>query len=87
DAGDAPNVTIFPNPCTHEVTVSVENCISSYLQIELFDLLGKKLNEWSFGESSSVFEAQLNIENLPPSVYILKISGSCGVMVFKLEKN
>jgi tetratricopeptide (TPR) repeat protein len=76
-------LTIYPNPTHNEVTVSVNNPLMTISRIEIFDIFGRVV----LSETANVSSANLNINSLPNSVYLMKISMSNGnVEVRKLVK-
>lgn len=62
-------VQIYPNPVTNgKIYVNSEN--NSYKEIELYDMLGKRVLSTDMTSS----QKELNVTNLKAGVYILKIS-------------
>jgi len=81
-----PTVLLYPNPFNTNLQVNVENWDSDVLHIELYDMLGKKLNEWKFENVTGNYSQSLNMDNYAPAVYVIKINTANGVIVRKLEK-
>lgn len=68
-------LTVFPNPTTGFITVTVEQPVS----FALFDLLGNQLQTGSFSSGSNT----LDLENTPTGIYFLKAGNSTR----KISKN
>lgn len=66
---------VFPNPAHDEVTVTLNIDIAHDLEINLFDLLGRKIcgveKQNAIGEINSRF----NVENLAQGIYYISIKG------------
>jgi len=81
-----PSVMLYPNPFNNQLFVATENWDMNSLDMELYDMLGKKLATWSFDGVSPEFVKQLDITDLPPAMYVVKIKTSTGITVRKIEK-
>jgi len=81
-----PIIFIYPNPFSDELTMDIENWNMDQLEIEMFDILGKKIGQWTLKNVNSHVIHQLNPGNLPPAMYLIKIKTSDGVVVRKVEK-
>lgn len=75
-------LSVFPNPFENVITVELEN--DQRLDITLFDLLGKKVAEYSDYKSGSLHT--LNTKNLPAGEYILKCESEQNVWIRKVMK-
>ncbi len=62
-------VSLYPNPTTGELTIRSNTPTTS---VVITDLLGKTLSSIEYGDR----EAKLNIADLVPGVYIVRINGS-----------
>lgn len=77
-------ITVFPNPTTDFITMSVENYEFETLQYQLYDNNGKML----LGEKTNKLETKIEIGNLPTAVYFLKIfNQNKEIKTFKIIKN
>ncbi|MBP7464443.1 MAG: T9SS type A sorting domain-containing protein, partial [Bacteroidales bacterium] len=81
-----PSIILYPNPFNNQLFVATENWDMNSLDMELYDVLGKKLATWSFSGVSPEFVKQLDITDLPPAMYVVKIKTSTGITVRKIEK-
>lgn len=66
------NFDVYPNPAEDELTISWSNeAPNNNLSISIFDLMGRELKNTD--ESSSAMN-KINIGQLPPGIYLLKVS-------------
>ena len=64
-------VGIYPNPASDLVAIQVKNLVNQNLTVELFDVSGKKLNETTILQGSSI--GYFDTSTLYEGVYLLKI--------------
>lgn len=76
---------VYPNPASNWLTVSVINKPTGNINIEIFDLRGKRI----FAENKLLTnDNTLNVSSLSNGIYILKLSFSDGSTdVFKVSVN
>jgi hypothetical protein len=60
--------TLFPNPCTTEITVSFFDQESAG-KLEILNSLGEVVKSEKFGETTT----KVNVENLSPGIYLLQL--------------
>lgn len=76
-----------PNPYTTETTLEYELHQSSYVQMSLYNHLGKKVTDLvSKNQSEGKHEIKLNGNNLPAGVYFCTLKTHTGIAVKKLIK-
>lgn len=80
-SNDLVNVSVYPNPSSSSWTVNSAN--KSILSIELYDMLGKRINVYT-AEGKTV---SINNEALSNGVYFAKINSNSGTKTVKLIKN
>lgn len=73
-------IKIFPNPANTEVQIEIED--SPPRLIEIFDINGKLIRQWSTTSQCN----KLNISDLKSSIYLIKISSDCQIYWEKLIK-
>lgn len=77
-------MVVFPNPTTGEITLKTGSYTSESLQYELFDLNGREIKTQKIPQT----EMQIHLENLPPSLYFLKVLDQNKLLkTFKIIKN
>jgi hypothetical protein len=72
--------SVYPNPATNQITISNRQNIN-IKSVELIDNTGRKIKQW---ENLSFGENVLNLENILPGVYFLRIEIGNEIMVEKL---
>ncbi len=78
------DVSAYPNPTTHYLTLHIGNTLSENLHFELCDLGGKILERRKISNSTET----INMENLATAAYFLKVSNANNqIKIFKIIKN
>jgi hypothetical protein len=78
------DVSAYPNPTTHYLTLHIGNTLSENLHFELCDLGGKILERRKISNSTET----INMENLATAAYFLKVSNANNqIKIFKITKN
>lgn len=89
DVGNAPHqlegVTVFPNPVSGTLFVRLELGASQNMELELFDLPGRKVRSASFAAVQSDL-LPLDVAGLPDGLYFLLVKTSEGNGVWKVVK-
>ena len=67
--------TIYPNPVVEETTVSIHSK-SAIRQITIFDIKGTLIDQFQYQSNQS--RQKINLGNLSPGVYMLKVSDKNG---------
>jgi len=73
------NITLYPNPTSSEMTVVLNNPAVKIVEMELYDLFGKKVQQQTVNQSYGT----LNMNELSQGVYILKVRLSQGDVVMR----
>ncbi len=68
-AGRTPDILLYPNPTTNELTVTASDKITS---IAITTLLGQTLYTYLYNAP----QVQVDVSSLPPGIYLLRINGS-----------
>ena len=78
------DVSAYPNPTIHSLTLNVGNALSENLHFELCDLGGKIIERRKIINSTET----INMENLATATYFLKVSNANNqIKIFKIIKN
>ncbi len=64
---------VFPNPCTENVNIEIDNCASQIFNIELFDRFGTRVIKRSLNTSNSD-QISIPVSDLPNGVYFLNMT-------------
>lgn len=81
-------VNAFPNPFESSVKIEItpRSVFDKKLDVEIYDYLGKKVIEPKFKYDSAKYFADVNFENLPPSVYYVVVSFGAERFSFPIMK-
>ena len=78
------DITAYPNPTTHFLTLNIGNALSETLHFQLCDLGGKIIERRKITNRTET----INMENLATATYLLKVSNANNeVKIFKIIKN
>jgi len=78
------DVSAYPNPTTHFLTLHIGNTLSQNLHFELCDLNGKIIERRKINSSTEA----INMESLATASYFLKVSNPNNqIKIFKIIKN
>jgi hypothetical protein len=83
-------LNIYPNPFNSDLDIEITLARSEKLKMELFDILGNKVNTFSEQEYTDGYhdiKLDLSSKHLSAGVYFLKISSDSGSIVKKITKS
>jgi len=83
---DKPIISVYPNPFNSTVNIEFENWDLNHVEIELLDITSRTIQKWNLKNTLSNFVHEVNLSNLNPAMYMLKIKTSSGVVIRKVEK-
>lgn len=67
-------ITLYPNPAQGEVTISLQNAITTPVEITLTDITGRVVKREQINNSvQTVYK--LNVSNIPSGFYLVKLVG------------
>jgi hypothetical protein len=69
-------VLVYPNPAVNVLFVDLQNTQPSSLRVQLTDLQGRQLRNWSFKNAAGLL--QLNVNGLAPGYYQLELVNDKG---------
>ena len=83
--GDA-SVEVYPNPVVSDLSIEMHNFNGEPISIEVIDVLGRvRISEKISGQRDSLY--QMNLSNLPPATYQIRILNGDKVYVKSVVKN
>lgn len=85
DRFTASNFAVSPNPTSGVLGISVKDGAMTERTVEVFDMLGKRVEMRQFGASESVI-MQLDITHLPSAIYMVRITQANVVETVKIVK-
>jgi hypothetical protein len=71
-----PDVQAYPNPFNGELTLELDNFGNRPATIEVYDMLGKLIYTGKVAAPLNFYETILNLSNLPPAAYNIRVSTS-----------
>ncbi|MBO7652976.1 MAG: T9SS type A sorting domain-containing protein, partial [Bacteroidales bacterium] len=69
-----PDVQAYPNPFSSDLTVVLDNFGNRAATIEVYDMLGKLFYTNKVAAPQNSYETVLNLSNLPPAAYTVRVS-------------
>ncbi|WP_282041815.1 reprolysin-like metallopeptidase [Winogradskyella flava] len=75
--------SIFPNPNNGEFTVILNNSISEKVQIELYDINGRRIYDKTYSSIAN-FRTSIRLENVQSGIYLIKVKDGTRLMTRKL---
>ena len=78
---------VYPNPATTVVQVMLQAIANSPVQITLYDVTGRLLQQQHTTATGIAQKLQLNIAGLPAGVYQLKVQSGNDEEAVKVVKN
>lgn len=77
-------MTVYPNPTTNWINLSIQNYTDENRSYQLFDINGRMIQSQKIIQS----ETQISMENLSAAIYILQVSDNDNtIKTFKIIKN
>nr|HPL05581.1 T9SS type A sorting domain-containing protein [Bacteroidales bacterium] len=83
---EKPVISVYPNPFNSTLNIEFENWDLNYAEIELLDITSRTIQKWNLKNTLPNFVHEVNLNNLNPAMYMLKIKTSSGVIMRKIEK-
>ena len=84
---DEPEVQAYPNPFNGELTLVLDNFDNRPATIEVYDMLGKLIYIQKADAPQNSYETILNLSNLPPAAYTVRVSTNDFVINKNVVKN
>lgn len=79
------NVTLFPNPTSGIVHISIQNAAFNNLYISIIDILGKEIYAASDKNNSANYYKQINLEGFAKGIYYVKLMCDSEIRTFKIS--
>lgn len=78
------NLNIFPNPTDKNFTLSFKSSFNGLITVQLQNVLGEVIKNVYSGQNSPEIVKNVNVKELPPGIYFLKISLNSQRIIKKL---
>ena len=85
-AAGEPDVLAYPNPFDGELTLELDNFDNRPARIDVYDMLGKLIYTDKVASPQNYYETVLNLSNLPPATYTVRVSTADFVINRKVVK-
>jgi hypothetical protein len=86
DILDESALSMYPNPARSYVNVNYTIERDETVNVEIYNLLGNKLQEFNYGyQSAGSYSQQLNISNLANGMYLVRIQAGDEQVISKLK--
>ena len=82
-----PDVQAYPNPFDDELIIELDNFDNRPASIEVFDMLGKLIVFEKVDAPQNSYEIIMNLSNLPPTAYNIRVSTADFVINKQVIKN
>ena len=82
-----PEVEAYPNPFSGELTLVLDNFDNRPATIEVYDMLGKLVFMQKADAPQNSYQTVLNLSNLPPAAYTVRVSTNDFVINKNVVKN
>ena len=79
-------IRIYPNPASDKVYINFTHPLNEPLNLELYDLAGKQLEQATRSLSKGIQSMSLNLDGLASGLYMLKLSNQSELKTKKLIK-
>jgi hypothetical protein len=86
NAAGEPDVLAYPNPFYGELTLELDNFDNRPARIDVYDMLGKLIYTDKVASPQNFYETVLNLSNLPPATYTVRVSTADFVINRKVVK-
>jgi Zn-dependent metalloprotease len=82
----AHNIKVYPNPVDEAFTLEMELEESTDIQLEIFDLLGRRLKALDLGTQNGTVRQSIEVNELAPATYLMRMQVGKKVVTSKLVK-
>lgn len=80
------SLKIFPNPFEENIYLRGALKKAGTVRVEIFDQLGKKVNQLVFNTDTEIWQKSLSLRNLPAGTYVLRASAGASSVSRKMVK-
>ena len=81
-----PNISVFPNPFSSELTIVLENFRNEPATIEIFDVMGRTIKQMQVDSSHNEYETSFNLDNIPAGIYNVRVRTSSSTLNRQIVK-
>lgn len=77
-------LNIYPNPIENETVISISNCKSQNTEVNIYDLLGRKIKNIYSGEINDYKQIKYNFGSLQKGIYLLEFKSESRKIIEKI---
>ena len=81
-----PNISVFPNPFSSELTIVLENFRNEPATIEIFDVMGRTIKQMQVDSPHNEYETSFNLDNIPAGIYNVRVRTSSSTLNRQIVK-
>ncbi len=78
------SISVYPNPSTENITVTLNIKQASHVQLQLIDLTGKLIKDINAGEIKGEYKNTINTTGITKGIYFLKVIADDAVDIKKI---
>lgn len=74
DRFDIGNLSMYPNPSSTEISISISTFSNDPVTVEIFDLQGRSVQKSVYKEIVGAFSEKINVSSIASGIYLLKVT-------------
>ena len=79
-------LVVFPNPASEMATITYTSNYEGALTFKFFDAAGRSIETWTIQSAEGEYTRELNLVNLAPGVYYVRVTGGNADQTIKIVK-
>jgi hypothetical protein len=87
DSEIEPSFIIYPNPFKNDINITAQDIPSNDIIINIYNMLGALIHQQKSNTTMGELQINIDLEKLPPAMYVVKIISGDYVGVAKIEKH
>lgn len=64
-------ITLYPNPATNEITFEMNNVLNGYVNLDIYDISGKHIQNIKLNPSEELLKQKINISEFASGIYFI----------------
>jgi hypothetical protein len=81
-----PTFIVYPNPFKTDINIVAENLPNTEVVVNIYNILGSLIYQYKNDATNGKFFTQIDLSDMPPAMYVVKIISGDFVGVTKVEK-
>ncbi len=79
-------LAVFPNPASEMATITYTSNYEGALTFKFFDAVGRSIETWTIQSEEGEYTRELNLVNLAPGIYYVRVTGGNADQTIKIVK-